>query len=817
MTKETEMHKAPAAEIEDIRVEDEMEQSYIDYAMSVIVGRSIPDVRDGMKPVQRRILYTMSEQLGITHNSSHVKSANVVGKTMGEYHPHGDSAIYDALARMSQNFSLRYPLVDGQGNFGSVDGDPPAAMRYTEARLGQIGEEMLEDIGADTVDFSSNYDDRLQEPDVLPSKFPNLLANGGSGIAVGLSTKIPSHNIEELVDATKHLIDNPECNVEGLMDHMPGPDFPLGGKIVGRDGIYNAYSTGRGKLRVRADYRVEDEGKDHRIIITELPPETNKSRMLRKIADLVDKGTIEGVSDLRDESNREDGVRVVVELKRNAIADVVENQLVDKVLESTFGVINLSIVDGEPRVLTLKETLEHWLDHRKEVVRRRAEDELRDKEYDAHLLKGRITALENTESVVEIIRGSEDRDEAVSSLMAEYDFSEDQATHIVRMQLGSLTSMEINDVRTEHEEVTSRIARLNEILNDEQEILDIIKEELTEVKVDYGDERRTEIIDATNDVTREDLIPQEDILITLTEDGYVKRTNAKSFKQQQRGGKGITGTQLKSGDSVTAIAAASTHDRLLCFTSKGNVYEKKGYQLPEYTRTARGEPDVTVFDKLEEEEHVTEIMSAPETFDSDHQLTLLTKNGRIKQTTLSEFDNILSTGIKAITLQNGDEIVDAEITADSEDVLIGKSDGRAIRFSLTDVSETGRTSQGVNAVQLDDETTVTKMVTTGEPETTDSLAITENGYGKRTKFNQYRQQSRYGKGVLDIKTNDRNGLPRTIEKVSTTDEETDLVVISKDGNIVRMNPQEISQVSRNTKGVNITSFESEVVDAAILE
>lgn len=812
MSKE-ELHKAPANEIVDVRVEDEMEQSYIDYAMSVIIGRSIPDVRDGLKPVQRRILYTMYEQLGVTSNSSHVKSANAVGKTMGEYHPHGDSAIYDSLARMTQDFSLRHPLIDGQGNFGSVDGDPPAAMRYTEARLGSLGEELLEDIESNTVDFSSNYDDRLQEPDVLPAKFPNLLANGASGIAVGLSTKIPPHNLRELVDATTHLIDNPECGVEDLMEHMPGPDFPLGGKIVGRDGIYDAYSTGRGKITVRADYKIENpDNGTNKIIITELPPETKKKRILQKIANLVDKGTIEGVSDLRDESNREDGIRVVVELKKSAITEVVENQLVDKVLENTFGVINLSIVDGEPRVLTLKETIKHWLDHRKEVVRRRAQDELDDKRDSAHLLKGRIQALENTEDIVDTIRDSEDRDSAISSLVTEYDFSEEQAGHIVRMQLGSLTSMEINEVREEYDTVTSRIERLEEILDNESEILELIKEELEYIKENYGNERRTEIVDAVDDVTREDLIPQEDILITLTDEGYVKRMNADTFSSQQRGGKGIKGTGLKQGDSVSQIIEANTHDNLLCLTTDGNIYEKKGYQLPEYTRNARGEPDVAVFDKLSDDEHIAEIVTAPDEYSADKNLTIATRNGLIKKTELTEFTNIQTTGIKAITIREDDEIVDAAITNNSEDVFIGTRDGRGIRFPLEEVNATGRGSQGVNAIQLEG-SSVTRMVTTGTPETTDVLTITENGYGKRTRLTEYRSQSRYGKGVLDIKTTQRNGKPVSVEPVDTSGKTTtELLVISENGKLVRMDADEISQVSRNTKGVTIVSFDGVVAD-----
>lgn len=811
MNVEKELHTAQADEIEDIKIEDEMEQSYIDYAMSVIIGRSIPDVRDGLKPVQRRILYTMESQLGVTSSSSHVKSANVVGKTMGEYHPHGDSAIYDALARMAQDFSLRYPLIDGQGNFGSVDGDPPAAMRYTESRLAPMGEELLENIDDDTVDYSPNYDDRLQEPDVLPAKFPNILANGSSGIAVGLSTKIPSHNLNELVDATTYFIENPECSIDELMEHMPGPDFPMGGKIVGREGINNAYKTGRGRLTVQASYEIEhnDAGND-RITITGVPPEMKKQKMVEKTAELVRDEAIEGVRDIRDESNRDDGIQVVIELKKNAITEVVENQLVDKVIEETYGIINLAIVDGEPRLLSLKETLEEWLSHREEVIRRRSEDELEEREARAHILEGRKKALANVDDVVEIIQGSEDRGTAKDALTDAYDFSPKQADHIVRMQLGSLTSMESQEIEEEYEKIQSRIERLEEILNNKSELLDVIKEELQEVREEYGDERRTEIVNETASVSREDLIPEQDIFITLSNEGYLKRMTASSFKTQNRGGKGVIGTSLKQNDTTKDIIHASTHEDIFFLTSHGEVYDLKGYQLPEYGRNARGEPDVSIFDKLEDDEHITTMIPTGHANKDEDFLVLVTRNGLIKKTQLSEFKNILRTGIRAIGIDD-DEVVKGMVASGEEDIVIGTNDGRAIRFSLSDVRSTGRSSRGVGAVELDDDQHVSGAFLTSRAEEyveskneKSMFTITENGYGKRSPLSAYRNQSRYGKGIIDIKTTERNGDSTDIVGVRPNEE---IAVLTKDGNIIRMESDSISEVGRNTKGVKVVELD----------
>ena len=546
-----------AAQVTNARIEDEMEQSYIDYAMSVIAGRALPDVRDGLKPVHRRILYAMHEA-GVTSNSSHRKSSSIVGETMGDYHPHGDSAIYDTLARMAQDFSMRYPLVDGQGNFGSVDGDPPAAMRYTEARMAPIAEELLADIERDTVDFQANYDDRLEEPAVLPSAFPNLLVNGSSGIAVGMSTNIPPHNLGEVIDATVELIENPDATVEDLMEHVKGPDFPTGANIVGRSAVHKAYKTGRGRVRVRAEFEVDEE--EGRIVISELPFQQNKSRLVERIAEDVNEGSIEGIRDLRDESDR-DGIRVVVELKRDAMAEVVKNQLLESHLERTFGVINLALVDGAPQVLDLKETLEHYVEHRRDVVRRRSEHELGEREDRAHILEGRLKALENVDSVVETIQDSDDRDAAKAALATEYDFTEPQAEHIVRMQLGSLTSMETQEIESEYADVTDRIERLETILGDPDELDAVIVEELQAIRDEYADERRTSFIEDVGDVTHEDLIPEEECVVVMSEDDYIKRMSLDTFRAQNRGGKGIIGTGLKEGDRVSSVFAAAYDPR----------------------------------------------------------------------------------------------------------------------------------------------------------------------------------------------------------------------------------------------------------------
>ncbi|MFC7238045.1 DNA gyrase subunit A [Saliphagus sp. GCM10025317] len=791
-----------AASVEPVRIEDEMEQSYIDYAMSVIAGRALPRVEDGLKPVHRRILYAMHE-MGVTSRSSHRKSSSIVGETMGDFHPHGDQAIYDTLVRMAQDFSMRYPLVDGQGNFGSMDGDPPAAQRYTEARMAAIAEELLEDIDKDTVDFSSNYDDRLQEPDVLPAAFPNLLVNGSSGIAVGMSTNIPPHNLGEVIDATVELIDNPDATVEDLMEHVKGPDFPTGANIVGRDAIYSAYKTGRGRIRVRAEFEVEEWKRDReRIVVTEVPYQANKARLVERIAEDVTEGALEGISDLRDESDR-DGVRIVVELKRGANTDVVKNRLLENHLERTFGVINLALVDGQPKVLTLRETLQEYISHRKEVVRRRSEYDLEEAEDRAHILEGRLKALENIDDVVDLIQDSEDRDEARAGLEATFDFSESQAEHIVRMQLGSLTSMESAEIEDEYEEVTAEIERLEAILGSESALYEVIKEELLEIKDEYADDRRTSIIEDMGTVTHEDLIPQEDVFVVMTEDDYVKRMPIENFEAQGRGGKGIIGADIKDEDRVTTVFRANTHDYLLCFTNHGQVYRLKTYEIPEMSRTARGKSAVNILD-LDPGEDITAIVDT-DAFGDGECVTMVTKHGYVKRTSGEEFDNILSTGIIAASLEEGDELVDVDVTDGSKDLVIATEQGMTIRFDEDEVRAMGRNARGVNGIKLEDGDAVAGLVSTDEGDERALLTVTENGYGKRTVLSAYRTQSRYGKGLIDIKTNERNG-PVTAVKAVTEDNE--LVLMSERGQIMRTRASEISTVGRNTMGVTVMDVEA---------
>jgi len=815
-----------AAEVDRVRVENEMEQSYIDYAMSVIAGRALPDVRDGLKPVHRRILYAMHE-MGVTSNTSHRKCSSIVGETMGDYHPHGDSPIYDALVRMAQDFSMRYPMVDGQGNFGSMDGDPPAAMRYTEARMAPIAEEMLADIEKDTVDFEPNYDDRLTQPEVLPAKVPNLLVNGSSGIAVGMSTNIPPHNLGEVIDAVVHLIDNPDCTVDDLVDTrdergngtpgpIQGPDFPTGGTIVGKEAVYSAYATGRGRVTVRANYELQRE--EGRIVVTEIPFQENKARMVERIAEDVNEGKIEGVSDLRDESDR-NGVRVVVELKRGANIDLVENQLTKHHLESTFGVINLSLVDGQPQVLTLKETLGHYLDHRKEVVRRRSEFELAEAEDRAHILEGRLKALDQVDSVVAAIRNSEDRDEAKAALRGEidpvdldgdhevnpnvtFDFSGDQADHIVRMQLGSLTSMEAAEIEDEYEELQAEIERLETILADESELLAVIKDELREIKDEYGDERKTTFVES-DEITNEDLIPEEDVLVVITEDDYIKRMPVERFDPQGRGGKGIIGADPKEGDRVSKVFRANTHDYLLCFTNQGQVYRLKTYEIPEMSRTARGKSAVNLID-FDDGEEITAVVNTDE-FEADEAITMVTRNGYVKRTGAADFENILSTGIIAASLEADDELVDVEVTDGSTDLVIATEQGMTIRFDEAEVREMGRNARGVRGIDLREGDHVAGMVATDEADGRCLLTVTVNGYGKRTPLSEYRQQSRYGKGLIDIKTDERNGPVSTVKAVEPDDH---LVIMSEDGQIMRIRAGDVSEVGRNTKGVVVMRLES---------
>lgn len=791
-----------------VRIEDEMEQSYIDYAMSVIVGRALPDARDGLKPVQRRILYAM-EDMGLTSNSGHRKASSIVGETMGNYHPHGDRAIYDALARMAQDFSLRYPLIDGQGNFGSLDGDPPAAMRYTEARMAPIAEQLLADIDKDTVDFIGNYDDRLVEPTVLPSRLPNLLINGASGIAVGMSTNIPPHNLTEVIDAAIHVIEHPECSVGDLIDtpdsagFVKGPDFPTGAKIVNRDGLYDAYTTGRGRIRVRAEIEIErsETGPD-RLIIHELPYQENKARRIERIANDVNDGKIDGIRDIRDESDRE-GVRVVIELKRGANVDVVKNQLIEGHLERTFSVISLALVDDQPTVLNLKELLEEFIAHRVTVVRRRSQFELEEAEDRAHILEGRLIALDAVDDVVDTIRKSEDRTEAIENLQDGFALTEVQAEHVVRMQLGSLTSLEIEDVQQEYEDVQVTISRLTEILEDESVLRDVIKDELREIRDTYGDDRRTEIIEDAGTVKREDLIAEEQMVVVVTEEDYVKRMPLAQFDSQHRGGKGIIGTRPKEGDVVSTVFVASTHDYLLCFTNRGQVYRLKVFELPEMGRNARGTSAINVID-LDPEEEITAVVNVDD-IDSGY-LAMATQDGYVKRTEVTAFENVHSGGIRAARLEDGDELIDVEVTDGSGDLLIGTNRGMLIRFAEHEVRPMGRTARGVHGIKLSENDQVAGIVAAEADDTRDLLTVTRNGFSKRTPLGKYRRQSRYGKGLIDIKTDARNGEVCAINAVSEHDS---LVIMSESGQIMRSRVDEVSEVGRNTKGVVIMRLDAE--------
>jgi len=792
----------PADRVENVRIEDEMEQSYIDYAMSVIAGRALPDVRDGLKPVHRRILYAMHD-MGVSSRSSHRKSSSVVGETMGDYHPHGDQAIYDTLVGMAQDFSMRYPLVDGQGNFGSMDGDPAAAMRYTEARMAPISEELLADIEKDTVDFSSNYDDRLTEPDVLPAAYPNLLVNGSTGIAVGMSTKIPPHNLGEVIDATIELIENPDADVTDLMEHVKGPDFPTGANIVGKNAVRKAYATGRGRLRVRAEYEVEEwQNGRERIVVTELPYQENKARLVERIADDVNEGKLEGITDLRDESDR-NGVRVVIELKRGANADVVENKLLEHHLEKTFGVINLALVDGQPQVLSLKETLEHYVEHRKEVVTRRSQFELDEAEDRAHILEGRLKALDNVDDVVDLIQDSEDRDAAKANLREQYDFSEAQSEHIVRMQLGSLTSMERAEIESEYEDVMDTIEYLESVLGSEEKLLEVITDELREIKAEYDDDRRTSFVEDTGTVTHEDLIPEEEVVVVVTEDDYVKRMPVDQFDAQRRGGKGIIGADVKDGDSVSKVFRANTHDYVLAFTNHGQVYRLKTYEIPEVSRTARGKSAVNLL-KLDDGEEITAVVTTDE-FEPDECVTMVTRNGYVKRTTGEDFSNILSTGIIAADLGEDDALVDVEVTDGTKDLVVATAGGMTIRFDEQEVRTMGRNARGVRGIDLEDGDEVAGLVATDHEDDKSLLTVTENGFGKRTRLSNYRQQGRYGKGLIDIKTNERNGRVRSVKAVADDD---DLVVMSDRGQIMVTHASDVSLVGRNTMGVTIMDVEA---------
>ena len=781
-------------------IEDEMKRAFIDYSMSVIMSRALPDVRDGLKPVHRRILYAMND-MGLTHDRPYKKSARVVGEVLGKYHPHGDQAVYDSMVRMAQDFSLRYPLIDGQGNFGSIDGDSAAAMRYTEARMTKIAKLMLEDIDKDTVEWVDNFDGTLKEPVVLPSKLPNLLVNGSSGIAVGMATNMPPHNLSEIIDGIIQVIDNPDISVEELMEIIQGPDFPTGGIIYGEEGIIRAYTTGKGLIKLRARTHIEGEDK-RRIVVTEIPYQVNKANLLREIAELVKAKKIDGIADLRDESDRE-GMRIIIELKRDAIEEVVLSQLFKHTdLQTTFGILNLAIVDGVPRVLTLKELIKHYIDYRVEVITRRTRYELNKALDRLHILEGFILALSNIDEVIAIIRRSRTVEEARIELMNRFGFSERQVKAILDMRLQKLTGMEIEAVKREYEEIKERISRLEELLSSRENILEEIKKELVEMKEEFGDERRTEIVEEEVDIDIEDLIPDQEVVVTITATGYIKRIPCEAYRTQHRGGKGLIGMQTKEEDIVVDSFITSTHDNIMFFTNHGKVYWLKAYKIPEGSRHSKGKAIINLLPRLEEDEKIETAIPVKE-FDDQHYLVFATKNGLIKKTVLSAYKNIRVNGIKAILLDEDDELVDVKLSDGTQDILLSSADGQTCRFSEVEVRPMGRTARGVIGMKLEEGDKVVSLAVIEEEGTL--LTITENGYGKRSPIKDYRRTHRGSKGVRTIITNERNGKVIFVREVA---EEDEIILTSKNGMIMRVPVGDIRVQGRNTMGVRVMKLDS---------
>ncbi|MGM0414412.1 MAG: DNA gyrase subunit A [Bacillota bacterium] len=784
--------------IRQVAIDDEMKDAYLDYAMSVIVGRALPDVRDGLKPVHRRILYALKD-LNITSRSSHKKSARIVGEVLGKYHPHGDTSVYDAMVRMAQDFSYRYPLVDGHGNFGSVDGDSAAAMRYTEARMAKISEELLKDIDKETVNFKGNFDDTLEEPEVLPARIPNLLINGSSGIAVGMATSIPPHNLEEVIEGVIKLIDNSNIDITELMESIKGPDFPTGGSIMNRDEIIKAYRTGRGKVRVRAKTRIIDQDSNSpTIIVDELPYQVNKAKLITKIADLVKDEKIDGIRDLRDESDR-DGMRIVIELKNNVNPDVLLNQLFKHTqLQDTFSVIMLALVDNKPRVLSLKEMLHHYLQHQKEVVRRRTIYDLNKAEDRAHILAGFRIALKDIDEVVELIKKAPDTDTASQQLQDKFSLSERQAQAILSMQLKRLTGLERDKIESEYSELQETIAHLRSILASEEKLVKLIRDELLEIKETYKDERRTEILNQDVSLEIEDLIEEENIVVALTHFGYIKRMPLDTYRSQRRGGKGIIGISTREDDFVANIFTATTHRTFLFFTDDGQVYRLKGYQIPEAGRQARGTAIINLLD-LDEGERINAIIPIKE-FDEDRYLVKVTKKGIIKKTSLSEYDTNY-TGLQGIHLRDDDELVDVKFAHNDEDIIITTRNGKSIRFPVGEVRDTARNSIGVKAISLEEDDEVIGIGLSNEGD--DLFVISDKGYGKRTSLEEFRPQHRSGKGVITAKLSDKVG---KLVQSKVVDSEQELLIITQDGIMIRIEIDDISCISRNTQGVRVIAL-----------
>ncbi|MEK7773211.1 MAG: DNA gyrase subunit A [Deltaproteobacteria bacterium] len=784
-----------------VYIEDEMKKSYLDYAMSVIVGRALPDVRDGLKPVHRRILFAMHE-MGVEWNKPYKKSARVVGDVIGKYHPHGDMAVYDAITRMVQDFSLRYPLIDGQGNFGSIDGDPPAAMRYTEVRMARLAGELLKDIEKETVNFVSNYDESLKEPVVMPAAFPNLLVNGSSGIAVGMATNMPPHNVSEVIDAIIHIIKNPDADFKSLMQFIPGPDFPTGGFINGTKGIKEAYSTGRGVIQLRAKATVEKNPRTNRqaIVITEIPYMVNKARLIESIADLVRDKKVEGISDVRDESDRE-GMRIVVELKRDEIAEVILNNLyLHTQMKTSFGIINLAIVNGEPRVLPLPSLLREFVRFRKEVVTRRTIYDLKKAMERAHILEGLKVALDNLDAVIKLIRSSRGPQEAKAGLVRNFGLSEIQAQAILEMRLQRLTALERGRIMDEYGEVQKLIKSLEEILASENLLVGVIVDELKEIRERYGDERRTQIVEDVGEITLEDIIAEEDMVVNISSGGYIKRNPTSLFKIQKRGGKGKTGMTTKEEDFVSNLFIASTHSYILFFTDRGKVYSLKVYDIPQAGRAAKGKAIVNILN-IAQGEKITCFLPVRE-FMEDYNIIMATANGVIKKTDLMSFSNIRSGGIIAVNLDEGDSLISARLTDGKMDIFLGTREGQAIRFNEEEVRETGRQTRGVKAIKLAGGDRVVSMETVEDGSTV--LTVTERGYGKRTEFSEYRGQARGGSGLINIKITDRNGPVAGIVKVTDSDE---LMISTSVGKIIRIAMNGVTVIGRNTQGVRLMEIE----------
>lgn len=785
----------------EISIETEMKQSYLDYAMSVIIGRALPDVRDGLKPVHRRVLFAMHE-LKNDWNKPYKKSARIVGDVIGKYHPHGDSAVYDTIVRLAQDFSMRYPLVDGQGNFGSIDGDPPAAMRYTEIRMTRLAHEMLEDLDKETVDFVPNYDESMTEPSVLPTKIPDLLINGSSGIAVGMATNIPPHNISEVISALKALINNPDISIEELMEHIPGPDFPTYGIIYGVDGINEAYRTGRGIFRVRANAMVERDKrtKQETIVISELPYQINKARLIEKIATLVKNRQIEGIRYVRDESDRE-GMRIAIGLKKDQVAEVLINQLFRQTqMETSFGIIFLAVVDGRPMILNLKEILEHFVLHRKEIIIRRTIFDLKKAEERAHILEGLKIALENLDDVVRLIRKAKTPVEARAELMNRFGLTQTQAQAILDMRLQRLTGLEQEKILEEYERVLKDIEWFKKILSEEKIVLDIIKEELGQIEESYGDGRRTRIVEETREIAIEDMIVEEDMVVTVSNKGYIKRTPITLYQAQKRGGKGKTGMGTKEEDFVALLFVASTHHTFLFFTNQGRVYWAKVYDIPQASRQSRGKAIVNLLNFQENEELAT-VLAVP-SFEPGYHVLMGTKNGLVKKTELMAFSRPRLGGIIAVNIVEGDELIVARITDGSHNVFMCSAMGKSIRFHEADVRPTGRTAQGVKGMRLQNKDRLVGLEVLSYGQTL--FTITENGFGKRTSIDEYPVQKRGGKGVITIKTSKRNG---EVVGILLVEDEDDIMLVTNSGKIIRMAVKDISIISRNTQGVKLISVE----------